>query len=176
MINTVKSRHPDYHRYLSMVQRCLNKNREDCHQHVNKNIVICKSWHPDNKEGFNNFANWFSTQLLKLSIVDKSKVRVTRKNKQGNYSPANCVIVNCDVAVQCKKNVKFSFELVKQMRDYVRENPAVQLSEVSIKFDQPCQINISRAIRGITWKNVNAVSPPIKKKLNQHMYADGNVV
>lgn len=169
----VKSKHPDYHRYLSMVQRCYNKNREDCHNGTKDKIVICPSWHQDNKEGFNNFANWFSKQLIKLSVVDKTKVRVTRKNKQGNYSPANCMLVNCDVAVQCKTNVKFSFKLVKDMRDYARINPTVSLKCIAKKFNQTCEINISRALRGITWKNVNAVSPPIKRKLNQYRFIDG---
>ena len=150
MINTVKSKHPDYHRYLSMVQRCHNKNRSDCHQHTQSQIVICKSWHPDNKEGFNNFANWFSDQLLKLSIVDKTKVRVTRKNKLGNYSPVNCALVNCAVVVQCKTNVTFTFDLVKNMRDYARLHPTAPLACIAAEFDQTCVINVSRALRGVT--------------------------
>lgn len=172
----VKSKHPDYHRYLSMVQRC-NKKKSAHYKTYGKNgIDICKSWHPDNSEGFNNFAKWFSNQLLKSTVKDKTKVRVTRKNKLGNYSPVNCIIVSCCVPVQNKSNVKLSFKLVKDMRDYARKNPTLPLRKIAEEFKQDCEINLSRALRGITWKNVNEVSPPIKKKLNQHRFIDGGIV
>lgn len=176
MTKTAKTKHPDYHRYLSMVQRCYDSKHGTYVAYGKLGILVCEEWHPDNKEGFNNFANWFSTQLINLSISDKSKIRVSRKDKKSNYGPLNCILITCCEAVQNKTNVTFTFDLVKNMRDYARLHPTAPLACIAAEFDQTCVINVSRALRGVTWKNVNESSPPVKKKLNQHKFADGQDV
>lgn len=75
--NKVK-RHPLYHSWVNMRQRCLNPDGQDYRYYGGRGIKICERW--------NEFTNF----LEDMEPTWKPKLTLDRINNDGNYEPSNC--------------------------------------------------------------------------------------
>lgn len=123
---------------------------------------MSKDWYPDNPEGLKNFSIWAETELKKLPKQARRLARVTRKNKEKDFSPENCELVAAVKVCQKRATSVLDADTVIAMRRYRKEFPNSTLEEMEAKFNHS-QVNISRAIRGITWSNVNELEAPVGK-------------
>lgn len=84
-----RSKHPLYGIWLSMMQRCNNKNLKAYQYYGKRGIKVCDGWH-----NFWNFVKWSD------SIGGRPKgYTLDRIDVNGNYEPSNCRWVT--MKVQC---------------------------------------------------------------------------
>ena len=68
----------EYNSWVSMKQRCLNKNYNNYNNYGGRGITICDRWL--------NFSNFFEDMGLKIN----KSYTLERINNNGNYEPNNC--------------------------------------------------------------------------------------
>lgn len=152
-----------YRRWSGIIQRCYNPKNRGFEQHGGVGIAIEHVWSHLNEKGLVNFSKWVEKELAKQPAMVKVCFQVTRKDLKKNYGPNNCKLVIPAVVSQSRFNNVLTFEIVVAMRQYKKKNPSATLATMELAFDQH-QVNISRALRGVTWSNVNETEAPIKKR------------
>jgi hypothetical protein len=176
MIPITIYKHPQFKRWSSIVQRCSNPDCREYPKVGGLGITLVKEWHWTNPKGLTNFGRWIEKQLEIQPEFKGKSFCVTRINKKRNYGPSNCKLVTVQAIVQAQVNKKLTLDKVIEMRDYARANPTMILADLAERFSFDCVINLSRALRGVTWKNANEKSAPITKKLNQYRFATDEVI
>lgn len=79
-LTTRVNRHPLYHVYCSMKERCYNKKTRSYKNYGLRGIVVCDEWIND----FVSFFNWAVKSGWKRGLT------LERKENNGNYEPSNC--------------------------------------------------------------------------------------
>lgn len=69
-----------YHIWVSMKQRCLNKKQKDYPRYGGRGITICDEW----KDSFESFYEWA------MSNGYSDALSIDRIDVNGNYCPENC--------------------------------------------------------------------------------------
>lgn len=149
-----------YNRWQSIHQRCYNPKVKGYKACGEKGIGVDIEWHRDSSTGFIHFSNWFNKNLQSLPKTNINRLRVTRINDALNFGPNNCILVPQQIVSQSIEQTVLSFELVVQLRQHKKTNPLDSTYKMSELFGVS-PVNISRALRGVTWGNVNAVESPI---------------
>ncbi len=162
LIKTTPSRNPLYSRWNSLVQKCYNPNNKHYENYGGRGIRFDDVWSPSNPDGSRNFIRWLQEQLDKKPELRKLGFMLHRRNVNSNFGPGNCALGDKAAVTQIRTTGVLTFNMVVAMRKYKRANPAASLSQLQRVFDTKVSINnISRALRGTCWANVNVVEAPI---------------
>lgn len=153
--------HPQYKRWCSMNQRCLNPEKVE-HERRSPHVKVEPIWAQDNPDGFFNFVKWIEAKLVEKPELKDAEYRIIRIDLKKDYGPDNCKLGTQQAATQHRVTSVLTEELVIKMRRYKRANPDASLTGMEKLFEQS-YVNISRALRGITWSSVNHIEPPIPK-------------
>lgn len=158
--------HVNYKRWMNMIQRCYCITNSRYQTHGAVGIQVCQNWHHDNPEGLQNFVAWFATReadYLKENPTHVGKeIIVCRIDQKQHFTPDNCELVLNGAQQSRRAGTVLTEKIVIAMRAYRRLNPDVMLTFICDLFDVSLA-NGSRAIRGLTWKTVDPIEPPIKK-------------
>ena len=176
---------PHFRRWSSFVQRCFNPKNTNYAVYGARGITIADVWSPLNPEGANNFITWMTEheqQFFKNHPEHRGKrIEVGRLDIDKGYSPENCVIRPFASGNQKRRHVKLTERIVIKMRQHKKREPKITLRELRDTYCKPTKVkkrvngkpttvlvklplvNISRALRGITWKTVDAIEAPIQK-------------
>ncbi len=127
---------------------------------------MCYEWHKSNPHGVTNFMSWVEAQLKIMqekapAQYDPTKYKVVRNNIDLDFSPDNCSLSTNDASCQKRITSVLNFNIVVNLRKYKKLNPSASLSEMRKLFNHSIE-NISRALRGITWSNVDSVETPVE--------------
>lgn len=76
---TGKSFTPEYHSWVSMIQRCENKQRENYKHYGGRGIRVCDRW----RNSFEHFLEDMGPRPSKFHTLDRIDVN-------GDYDPSNC--------------------------------------------------------------------------------------
>jgi len=162
LIKTTPSRNPLYSRWNSLVQKCYNPNNRHYDNYGARGIRFDDVWSPSNPEGSRNFIRWLQARLDEKPELAKLGFMLHRPNVNSNFGPENCELGDKALVTQSRTTGVLSFQMVVNMRKYKRANPAASLLQIQRVFDTKISTNnISRALRGACWANVNEVEPPI---------------
>lgn len=153
--------HPQYKRWCSMNQRCLNPTKVE-NDRRSPHVKVEPIWAQDNPDGFSNFVKWIESQLVEHPELKDAEYRIIRQDLKKDYGPNNCRLGTQQAATQHRVTSVLNEALVIEMRRYKRANPDASLTGMEKLFGQS-YVNISRALRGITWSSVNHIEPPIPK-------------
>lgn len=129
---------PLHNRYISMTQRCSDKNAVSYKYYGGKGITVCKEW-----MNFDNFATWC---LANGFEVNKQLDRI-----DGNkgYSPDNCRFISCADNQRNKSVCIHSHdEIIEIIRLYVCT--PVSFAELAVKFNDSAG-NIANIVRKRSW-------------------------
>lgn len=85
----------EYGSWLSMKQRCLNKNDPAFRYYGERGITICDRW-------VNSFENFYED----MGQIPSPKHSIDRINPNGNYEPSNCRWADIDTQKRNKRNSK----------------------------------------------------------------------
>lgn len=157
-----KYEQPHYRRWCGMIQRCTNANNVGYMRRGARGIKVDPLWSADNPEGFLNFSRWVETEMLKDPVLAKTNFKITRMDLDLDYSPSNCRMASARAVCQNRATSVLDTDTVVAMRRYKKSNPDATLSEMELVFQHE-HVNISRALRGITWSSVNVIEAPVKK-------------
>lgn len=152
--------HPHYKRWSGFVQRTSNPKVRGFKTLGARNIKVEYIWSKENMLGLVNFGNWVEEQLRKQPEFIGTDFKVGRVNINENYGPSNCVLTSAVKICQNRITSVLTFDLVVAMRKHIKAYPETTLLEMAVKFDHDSIVNISRAVRGVSWKNVNSTESP----------------
>jgi hypothetical protein len=159
---TRKHDHPQYKRWMSMNQRCYCPTVRGCNERRALGVKVDPVWSQENPEGLNNFAAWVEEKLKEKPELRDIEFRIIRSDLTKDYGPNNCILGTPQAATQHRVTSVLNEDLVITMRRHKRANKDASLAEMEKLFGQS-QVNISRALRGITWSSVDHIEPPIPK-------------
>ena len=77
-----------YKKWLSIKNRCYNKNSKDYKLYGKRGIIVCEEW----KNDFIPFYNWAMSNGYEEHLKKYGSINTTidRINVNGNYEPSNC--------------------------------------------------------------------------------------
>lgn len=76
---SIANKHPYYHIWTGMKQRCSNRRHRDYFRYGGRGIRVCEEW----RSSFDTFVNDMGVRPSALHSLD-------RINNDGNYEPRNC--------------------------------------------------------------------------------------
>lgn len=106
-----------YHIWISMKQRCNNRNNHAYKHYGGRGITICSEW-LDKEKGFINFYNWAMANGYADSLS------IDRINPDGNYEPSNCRWANAQEQTdnrRCSKTFAYAGVKYKSISDASRQ-------------------------------------------------------
>lgn len=156
--------HPFYARWNAIHDRCYNNNVRDYLTVGARGIKVAHEWDRRNPNGFKNFVRWIEDELRKRPHLKSTPFKVARRFIDGDYGPRNCHLTTVKVANQNRTTAVLTAETVISLRQFIKANPKMTLTQVAMRFDVSLA-NLSRAARGVTWSNLNAVEPPIEARV-----------
>ena len=96
------TKHPLYHIYHSMKQRCFNKNNDMYKHYGARGITICDEWLGE--DGFNSFYEW------SVKNGYNNNLTIDRINVNNDYSPDNCRWVDNETQMNnTTRNKRFEY-------------------------------------------------------------------
>jgi hypothetical protein len=106
--------HRLYNIWISMRQRCFNKNSGDYKNYGGRGITICKAW-----DEYENFYTWAMANGYQDGLT------IERKHNNGNYEPDNCTwIPKADQINNTRRSRLISFRgETKTMKQWSDELP-----------------------------------------------------
>ncbi|MEK6890865.1 MAG: hypothetical protein AABX03_01885 [Nanoarchaeota archaeon] len=133
-----------YKVWISMKQRCYDKNYKGYAYWGGRGITICPKW-TDKLNGFINFRDW----ALNNGYADN--LEIDRKNTNGNYEPSNCHFMTSKENQRNRRNnVIKSLEQANEIRELYKTGDYTQ-KELGEKFEVSQSI-ISKIICNKTWE------------------------
>ena len=143
------SRDRIYKTYMSMIQRCYNKNNTGYKNYGERGIKICDEW-LDKENGFLSFYNWAIQNGYEETLT------IERIDINGNYEPSNCTwITNQEQQNNKRTNVWINISgEVLNMRQWSKE---VGINEKTIEH---------RKRSG--WKECDLLKPVYKGKISNN--------
>lgn len=129
---------PLHNRYISMTQRCFDKNAASYKNYGGRGITVCDSW-----RNFDNFAKWA------LSNGFDSNKQIDRIDSDKSYSPENCrFITQAENNRNKRSNIHTREDIVEIIRLYVCT--PLSIKEIAeIVSDSPG--NVANIIRKRSW-------------------------
>lgn len=129
---------PLHNRYISMTQRCFDKNASSYNRYGGRGISVCKEW-----MNFDNFARWC------LSNGFSMEKQLDRIDGDKDYSPGNCRFITVTENQRNKSAcIHSKDEIAEIIRLYVCT--PISFKELAIRFnDSPG--NIANIIRKRSW-------------------------
>lgn len=158
-------KHEHYKRWLNIIQRCYCVSNSRYKTHGAIGIQVCQEWHHQNPQGVKNFITWCTqkyAEYQKLNPAHDKEIIVCRIDQEKHFTPDNCELRVSGAQCSRRLNTVLTEEIVVAMRAYRRLNPDSMLTFICELFEVSLA-NGSRAIRGLTWKVVDHIEPPITK-------------
>ncbi len=111
------NKHPLYHVYCSMKERCYNKKTRSYKNYGLRGIVVCDEWLND----FISFFNWAVNNGWQLGLL------LERIENNGNYEPSNCRWATSKEQARNKSNNIFltAFGETKCLMDWSKDTRCV---------------------------------------------------
>lgn len=130
-----------YRTWISMKERCLNKNRPEARHYSERGITICSQW-------VNSFENFFKD----MGIAPPG-YSLDRIDNDGNYEPSNCRWATVAQQAQNRRTTKLSHSIAEQIRFLVVWYGA-EYREVA-KMLGTDSATVSNIVNNKIWKRVN---------------------
>lgn len=163
------SKHPHYKRWAGMTQRCYNENDPHYYTYGALGIGMEWRWHPYNPNGVKNFLNWLEYELERFwqrhPERRQERVEVARVHVRKNFGPKNCIIAFEGESAQRRVTTVLTAEIVVAMRRHAKAQMTVSVAQMKDLFGYEF-MTIYRALRGLTWKTVNDIEPPLTQRLS----------
>lgn len=151
--------HPFYYRWMVIRQRCYSVNSRDYRLYGGRGIKMAEEWQPGNSRGAINFYEWLERALMLLGVEDVSKVDIGRRDRDGDYSPDNCVLrTRIETQIQ-RRNVTLTRDCVIGARKLAKKRHDLTVREIAIIYNCS-QEAMTSALRGRTWKSINHIEAP----------------
>lgn len=161
-----------YWRWMTIHQRCYREKNVSYPSYGAKGIKVDWVWHRDNPDGLYNFLEWIETKLKEAD--NPQKYIVTLNDMTKNYGPNNCSITTQQFAIQRRDMNSHSVDDVVAMRRLKRSNPEATLEDLVSLFGGKIW-TISRALRGLSFSNADAIEPPLNpEEIRQEIYNKQN--
>ncbi len=109
-----RNRHPLYHVWNAMKQRCTNSNHPSYPDYGGRGIAICEDWldHPA------TFIEWSLANGWRRGLT------IDRRNNDGNYDPNNCRFVVRVVQNRNNRHVKLTVDQVLSIKQQISQGVA----------------------------------------------------
>lgn len=121
-------------------------------QSRNEGVPLEPLWSPHSGTGARYFVAWCEVQYKKTLY---SRFRVVRKDPLLGFVKDNCYLEEL-VSYLSRDDVIF-------MRKLAKSQPSITLQKLATMFGTS-RATVSKAIRGISWKSLNAVEAPVTKQ------------
>lgn len=157
--------HPLSVRWKNMQVRCSKRSSPAWHNYGGRGIFVCDAWHRLNPLGRTNYIRWLEAELANEGLTVWDKFDVDREDNDEGYSPQNCRVVGRNTNSQNTRFSKLTFHDVVALRKYIQAFPKERRQKIlTSKVDEyGCnKYTLARAVSGETWKNVDAVEPPVE--------------
>lgn len=129
---------PLHNRYVSMTQRCFDKNATSYKNYGGRGINVCDAW-----RNFDNFAKWA------LSNGFDCNMQLDRIDSNKDYSPDNCrFITQADNNRNKRNNIHTHDDVVEMIRLYVCT--PLSIKEIAEMFSDSAG-NVANIIRKRSW-------------------------
>lgn len=146
-------------------QRCYSENSRDYPLYGARGIRMAAVWSPDNNLGRTNFYKWLDDSLKELGLNSLEGVEIGRRDRDGDYSPENCILRTRLETQQQKRDVILTRNCVIKARRLARQRHDLSITDIAKKYK--CSKEAMRsALRGRTWKSLNHIEPPLSVNWN----------
>ena len=137
-------KHPLYHVWWDMRDRCNNQKHINYHRYGGRGITVCQEW--------NNFETFFAWAITKW----KKGLQIDRRDNDGNYCPGNCRFVTASVNMQNTERAKEAKKRAVLIRTEYGEGATV--NELTKKYNLRID-SIRSVLRNISSYDPNYIVP-----------------
>jgi hypothetical protein len=152
-------------RWRLMNERCNQTWNPAYHNYGARGIKVCDAWHYLNPYALDNYNAWLYREISETGQDTSVLFDVDRRDNDGCYCPSNCRLLSRTENMQNTRFSKLTFEQVAEMRNVLRDVPKEERTKYITKYARANGLNdftIERAVSGVNWTNIDAVSPPVE--------------
>ena len=129
-------RHPLYHRWVSLRQRCNNSKDKSFFRYGGRGIQVCERW----DSSFENFFNdMLSSYLQHIRDFGAKNTSLDRKDNNAGYSPKNCKWSTFYEQAQNRRHLKHEDRRLKKLRERAMGKIHYDLKK-GLLVKRPCEI------------------------------------